>query len=106
MNDLSEKMRRSFAAADEVIFRDAEQKKSAASKQCYRALARMHEAFANLVEHVQSIATATDNENELQAKIDELTARNTPEAIKRVSSDLQMIKSENAKLKASAAPSG
>jgi DNA repair exonuclease SbcCD ATPase subunit len=51
VNALQETLQRSFSAADEVIFRDAV--KSAASKQCYKALARMHEAFANLVEHAQ-----------------------------------------------------
>ena len=91
---------RSFSAADEVIFRDAV--KSAASKQCYKALARMHEAFGNLVENAQSIANAAATTAELEAKIAELSAKKTPEAIERVSADLKVIKQENAKLQAGA----
>ena len=98
VNRLGETLQRSFAAADEVIFRDADRSKSAASKQCYKALARMHEAFGNLVEHVQSIANATGTATELQAKVDDLAAKKTPEAIERVSADLKLIKAENAKL--------
>ena len=96
VNRLSETLQRSFSAADEVIFRDAV--KSAASKQCYKALARMHEAFGNLVDHAQSIANAAATTAELEAKITELAAKKTPEAIERVSADLKVIKAENAKL--------
>ena len=104
VNRLSETLQRSFSAADEVIFRDAV--KSAASKQCYKALARMHEAFGNLVEHAQSIANAAATTAELEAKIAELAAKKTPEAIERVSADLKVIKAENAKLVQQAAASG
>ena len=96
VNRLSETLQRSFSAADEVIFRDAV--KSAASKQCYKALARMHEAFGNLVEHAQAIANADVTSAELEGKIAELAAKKTPEAIERVSADLKVIKAENAKL--------
>ena len=85
----------------QVIFRDAV--KSTASSKCYKALARMHEAFGNLVEHAQSIANAAATTAELGGKIGELTAQKTPEAIERVSADLKVIKSENAKLTAVAA---
>ena len=101
VNTLSETLARSFSAADEVIFRDAV--KSAASKQCYKALARMHEAFGNLVEHVQTIANSAATTADLQGKIVELTARNTGEAIERISADLKVMKAENAKLVAGGA---
>ena len=101
VNALSQTLQRSFSAADEIIFRDAV--KSTASSKCYKALARMHEAFGNLVEHAQSIANAAATTAELGGKIGELTAQKTPEAIERVSADLKVIKSENAKLTAVAA---
>ena len=140
VNGLSQTLQRSFSAADEVIFRDVERTKSNAAKQCYKSLARMHEAFANLVEHVQAsaalpparaspaprdpsapractcalsrrwrardsqtIANSATTTVDLNTKVAELTARNTPEAIERVTADLKVIRAENAKL---VAPSG
>jgi len=96
VNALSETVQRSFAATDEIVFRDAV--KSAASKQCYKAVAAMHDAFGRLVEHVQEIANCTAEETDLQAKVAELGARNTAEAIERVKADLEVMKVENAKL--------
>jgi len=98
VNGLSETLQRSFAAADEAIFRDAV--KSAASKQCYKALAAMHEAFGRLVDHVQEIENCTAANNDVQARVVELTARNTPEAIERVQADLKVMKAENTDLAA------
>ena len=106
VNQLSETLQRSFAAADEVIFRDAQGSKSAASKQCYKALAAMHEAFGRLVDNVQQIANADSDTGALQASIAELTARNTAEAIERVTADLKAIKTENATLAEAKAASG
>ena len=94
-----------FTATDEIVFRDAV--KSAASKQCYKAVASMHDAFSRVVEHVQTIENSSATNSELQAKVAELTARNTVEAIERVTADLKIMKAENAKLaEAKAASAG
>ena len=98
VNSLSETLDRSFAAADEAIFRDAV--KNAASKKCYKALAAMHAAFGSLVEHVQQIANASNARVDVEAKVGELGAKNTAEAIERISADLKALKAENAKLTA------
>ena len=105
VNALSEKLARSFGAVDEVIFREAStaasgSKAAASAKACYKSLAGMHEAFANLVEHVQTIANSAGITAELQKKIAELQARNTAEAIDRVTADLKVMKAENASLTA------
>ena len=107
VNTLSERLQRSFSAADEIIFREASTaantKAGATSKACYKSLARMHEAFGNLVEHVQTIANSATATGELQGKIAELEARNTNEAIERVNADLKVMKAENSKLVAGGA---
>jgi hypothetical protein len=107
VNTHSERLQRSFSAADEIIFREASTaantKAGATSKACYKSLARMHEAFGNLVEHVQTIANSAAATGELQGKIAELEARNTNEAIERVNADLKVMKAENSKLVAGGA---
>ena len=87
-------------ATDQRVARAAV--KDAASKQCYKALAAMHDAFGRLGVNVQEIANAASAKNELEAKAAELAARNTAEAIEKISADLKAIKLENAKLKADA----
>ena len=103
VNGLSETVQRSFAATDEIVFRDAV--KSAASKQCYKAVAAMHDAFGRLVEHVQEISNANAEEGDLQGRVAELGARNTSEAIERVKADLEVMKKENATLEEAKAAS-
>lgn len=105
VNRLSETVQRSFAATDDIVFQDA--KKNASSKQCYKAVAALHDSFGRLVEHVQEISNCNAEEGTVQAQVQELTARNTAEAIERISADLKVMKAENAKLEeAKAAAAG
>ena len=100
-NFVSETLQRSFAAADEAIFHDAV--KSPSSKQCYRTLAAMHDSFCRLGLSVQLIQNASTDKNDLETKIAELAARNTAEAIVKITGDLKSLHDENARLKVDAA---
>ena len=80
---------RSFATADEIIFREAV--RDAAAKQVYKGLAAIHEAFGQLGDMAQEIANGTNASRELQSRIDELAAREYGDAIDRLSKDLVAI---------------
>jgi len=99
INSASETLQRSFATTDEIIFRSAV--KDAASKQCYKALAAMHEAFGRLVDSVHQMGACANASRDLQGQIDELNTRNVSGAIERISSDLKQVLDANAKLEGS-----
>ncbi|KAL1503226.1 hypothetical protein AB1Y20_011282 [Prymnesium parvum] len=98
VNSASETLSRSFAAADEIIYRAAVHEE--ASKQCYKGLAKLHETFGLLGESVQEIGNVRNAIRDLQTKTDELALRNTAEAIERMGADLKELKEQNAKLSA------
>ena len=100
VNRLSETLQRSFAAADEVIYRDAI--RSSSSKACYKVLAAMHEGFGRMVEHAQTIANRSSDATDLRDSVLQLSVHNVPEAMKRVEADLKEIKADNAGLAAAA----
>ena len=77
-------------------------KKDAASKQCYKALANMHEAFGRLVDSVHQMGSCANASRDLQGQIDELNARNVSGAIERISADLKQVLEANARLEAEA----
>jgi len=98
VNATAETLSRSFAAADEVVYRDAF--KDPASKLCYKALAKLHETFGLLGESVQEIGNTGNALRDLQTRTDELGLRNTAEAIERMGADLRSLREENAALRA------
>ena len=106
VNRLTETVERSWVTTSEPVFEDAK-KKNASSQQLYKAVAALHASFGSLVERVQEISNCNAAEGTVQAQVIELTARNTAEAIERISADLKVMKAENAKLEeAKAAAAG
>ena len=107
VNRLTETVERSWVITSEPVFEDATKKKNASSQQLYKAVAALHASFGSLVERVQEISNCNAAEGTVQAQVIELTARNTAEAIERISADLKVMKAENAKLEeAKAAAAG
>lgn len=94
---MTQKVQRSFTAADEVIYRDAI--KNPLSKQCYKALAAMHGAFGRLADHVQEMANTANARKEIELKNEELFKKNTGEAIDKICADLKALRAENASSK-------
>ena len=87
---------RAFATTDEAIFRSAT--KDEGSKLCYKGLAYMHDAFGQLVSNSQEIGAVAIAERQLRSKADELSARNTAEAIEKISGDLKQLRAQNDEL--------
>ena len=122
VNTGTSKLERSFAAADETVFKDAKAKPD--YKEVYKILVEMHEAFQKLDDTVTENGKALNDIDMIQAKISDMAARNdaldmkrcAPPArpacpaaassavtvvcapVSRIAKDLKAIKSENAGL--------
>ena len=58
----------------------------------------MHDAFGQLVSNSQEIGAIAIAERQLRSKADELSARNTAEAIEKISGDLKQLRAQNDEL--------
>ena len=93
VNTSSEKLQRSFAACDELVFKDA--KKKPDYREVYKILVEMHEAFQKLDETLNENGKCLNQYDVVQAKISDMAARNDGLDMKRIAKDLKAIKAEN-----------
>lgn len=101
-NETEQRRNRTFATTDEIVFRAAVS--DVPSKACYKALAGLHEAFANVAATVQDISAQQTAARELEGKIAELAERDLDGATERIAADLKTLKDENEALAAGRAP--
>eukprot|EP01044_Picomonas_judraskeda_P001045 COSAG03_NODE_55_length_16009_cov_5.220050_1_plen_639_part_00 len=81
VNTRGSKLERSFAATDELVFKDAKAKPD--YKEVYKILVELHEAFKKLDDTVTENGKALNDIDMIQAKISEMTARNDALDMKR-----------------------
>ena len=96
VNTLEGKLERSFALADELVFKDA--KKDEAVRRAYKLLAALHETCGSLIGVVDGIGTTVrgcrDKEDELEKEKQlEMEAN-----LEKITADLESMKRENASL--------
>ena len=96
ISKIQDKLNRSFAVTDELIFKDA--KKDPIAKQAYKYLVDMNEKFNSLTELVSQTGNLRNESLDLEIKIDQITARTKDLDLTQVESDLKAIKEENLKL--------
>ena len=92
-NAATETLGRSFAAADEAVYRATSTDPHA--KACYKALAALHEGFGTLVSRVAEIGSHSSTCRELQIKIGDLASRDLDGMLERIGSDLQALRADN-----------
>jgi len=94
VNSLEGKLERSFALADEMVFKDA--KKDEAVRRAYKLLAALHETCGALIGVVEDIGSTLrgcrDKEDELE-KEKQLEMESN---LEKITSDLENMKKENA----------
>jgi len=88
-----ETLNRTYAAADELIFREA--KTNEFNKKSYKLLVGIHETCAKISDTTGETGQITNTSKELEDKIDQLTADKTSAKLEKIMSDNEQVKSEN-----------
>eukprot|EP00051_Salpingoeca_urceolata_P020923 m.321060 g.321060 ORF g.321060 m.321060 type:complete len:633 (-) comp19707_c1_seq1:73-1971(-) len=96
INQLSDKLSRTFTVTDELIFKDA--KKDEACRKAYKFLAQLHEGCGLLVHTVEQTGSIMREIRDLEEQIETETHKNMGENLKRLSKDFKTIKKENTSL--------
>jgi len=96
INQWQETLKRSYAAADEVVYASA--KKDPELKTAYKTVVELHTDFAQLVERVELKGKATAESRQLELKSDAVGAQNHSLNFDKVANDLKQVKAENEKL--------
>eukprot|EP01124_Arcella_intermedia_P022903 TRINITY_DN3519_c0_g1_i1.p1 TRINITY_DN3519_c0_g1~~TRINITY_DN3519_c0_g1_i1.p1 ORF type:complete len:620 (-),score=227.58 TRINITY_DN3519_c0_g1_i1:862-2583(-) len=96
INMISEKLNRTFAVVEEMIFQDA--KKDPTGAQTYKVVARLNDIFKELIEVVTKTGQTANLSLHLTDKIDKLQTRTTALNMQQMEDDLKQVKEENAKL--------
>jgi len=95
INQTSDTSQRSFAFADDIIYKAAKTRKDEVSNKSYKNLIQLREAFVALVKCVEDTGRAQNEARDLSAKIAQLESRNTHLNMEKVESDLLQVKQEN-----------
>ncbi|CAG0888698.1 unnamed protein product [Darwinula stevensoni] len=96
INRLQGTLERSFAVADELIFRDA--KKDESVRKAYKHLAALHECCDQLISTVQEIGNVMREIRDLEDQMEQESEHNWEERLETITNDLKQIKAENATL--------
>lgn len=105
INLVSEKSKRSFAVADELIFSaanvtDKKGQKDPAATKSYRLLVELRQGFDRLVQVVEEMGRAKNDIRALTSQIEALEARNTGLSMEKIKADLDAVNAENKQLAA------
>jgi len=96
INSITDKLNRTFAEVEEMIFQDA--KKDPIGAETYKLTAGLHETFTNLTDTVTKTGQASNSGLVLTDKIDKVNTRVTSLNMKQIEDDLAQVKEENNKL--------
>lgn len=96
INSVTETSQRSFAVADDLIFKSAQTTKDPAATQAYKNLVHMRDAFDTLITNVSQIGATRNEIRDVEARIETLQQRNLNLNMDRVQADLEAVKAENA----------
>eukprot|EP01123_Difflugia_compressa_P011315 TRINITY_DN4476_c0_g1_i1.p1 TRINITY_DN4476_c0_g1~~TRINITY_DN4476_c0_g1_i1.p1 ORF type:complete len:152 (-),score=46.00 TRINITY_DN4476_c0_g1_i1:79-534(-) len=96
INMISEKLNRTFAVVEEMIFQDA--KKDPTGAQTYKLTVTLNQIFTELTEVMTKTGQAANASLHLTDKIDKLQARTTALNMQQIEEDLRQVREENQKL--------
>eukprot|EP00052_Salpingoeca_macrocollata_P006690 m.55113 g.55113 ORF g.55113 m.55113 type:complete len:627 (-) comp15587_c0_seq1:25-1905(-) len=96
ISQLTDKLNRTYAVTDELIFKDA--KKDEANRKAYKQLAALHETCTNLTKTVEDTGAIMREIKELEDQIDIEQRKNMGESLQRITADYQQVKGENTAL--------
>ena len=107
---MEDKLGRTFQAAEELIFGDANPQGTTAqlaakdkekaihhdtSKKMYKHLLQLHKTFEQIVQDVAETGKCLNAVRSLEQQIDHMSQRNDSINIEQLSSDMQQVKQEN-----------
>jgi len=96
INSITDKLNRTFAEVEEMIFQDA--KKDPIGSETYKLTAGLHETFSTLTDTITKTGQASNSGLLLADKIDKVNSRVTTLNMKQIEEDLTQVREENAKL--------
>jgi len=96
INQISGRIDRTFAVADEVFFKDA--KKDDNVRQAYKYLVALHDGCNQLITTVQQTGSIVREIRELEQQIDKELTKNAEENLKKIIRDYKEMKKENQQL--------
>jgi len=96
INMISEKLNRTFAVVEELIFQDAKKDPTGAST--YKMTAQLNQVFTELTDVVSKTGQAANASLLLTDKIDKLQTRTTALNMQQIEEDLKQVREENNKL--------
>ncbi|XP_033098923.1 coiled-coil domain-containing protein 22 homolog [Anneissia japonica] len=96
INQYQGKLDRTFAATDELIFRDA--KKDEAVRKAYKYLAALHESCGLLIKTVEETGSVAREIRDLEDQIDSESKNKTIANLEKISEDYVQMKKENQQL--------
>jgi len=96
INMISEKLNRTFAVVEELIFQDA--KKDTTGSSTYKLTVQLNQVFTELTDVVSKTGQAANASLLLTDKIDKLQTRTTALNMQQIEEDLKQVREENNKL--------
>ena len=98
INTVSQTSLRSFALADDIIFRAAQTTKDSAALKSYALLVEFRDKFEELIKIVSYIGATCNETRDIEAKASALQERNVNLNMERVQNDYESVKADNASL--------
>jgi DNA repair ATPase RecN len=96
INSVTDTSKRSFALADDLIFKSAQVSKDPAATQAYKNLVQMRDSFDTLIGNVEQTGATRNETRDIESRIETLQQRNLNLNLDRVQADLDAVKAENA----------
>jgi len=96
INMISEKLNRTFAVVEEMIYQDA--KKDPTGAPTYKLTVQLNKVFTELTDIISKTGQAANTSLVLTDKIDKLQTRTTALNMQQIEEDLKQVREENAKL--------
>ncbi|XP_056665050.1 coiled-coil domain-containing protein 22 isoform X2 [Monodelphis domestica] len=96
INALSGKLDRTFAVADELVFKDA--KKDDSVRKAYKYLAALHENCSQLIQTIEDTGTILREVRDLEEQIETETSKKTLSNLEKILEDYKAVRQENAGL--------
>jgi hypothetical protein len=96
INSVTDTSKRSFALADDLIFKSAQVSKDPAATQAYKNLVQMRDSFDTLIGNVEKTGATRNETRDIESRIETLQQRNLNLNLDRVQADLDAVKAENA----------
>ncbi|CAL8128563.1 unnamed protein product [Orchesella dallaii] len=100
INTLSGRLDRTFAVADELIYKDAEKDKDKSVVQSYKLLVAIHSDFSKIIKTLEEAANLRRQTRDLEDKLELESGKNVEHKLKRLRADLVQMQNENMILEA------